>query len=492
MSSFTKYLIYSISLLFFCSLSFSNYYVSPEGDDNAVGDFDNPLRTITRSAELVAPGDTVFVSAGIYYESIEIKTSADSAHPIVFMSVPGEDVTIKAQTDFCFMIEDSVEYIVIDGFNITQGYARLGNHGAGIRIFGNYCTVKNCHVYDNDAGLFVETFTLDTSYTNYHNTLYGNIISENYEAGIRIKRSDYTKVISNVFFLNGVVDGNSGALTFYGADSTTVLNNTFWDNHGPAIHIYDGTDEEGTPVTTRTLLANNIAVSPTAKILFRVDSRMEMEVTNKYSHNLWYNSSPGSLLVLWGPQNTGLGGTEFAFDQFILRISELDSLNGIGFLETDPLFVDASDFDFDLQMLSPAIDAGFMSIDQIGIEGLTCLEDQSLDAGSPDLGFHHLPNAYLPNPLVVRRPDINVFPNPSNAIIQFDIQLPFSNTMELPSLSIYNVNGQKVDNVFLNQDNKLNNFRLSWRPGENISSGIYFAVIKSAGSIHHKKLVIIR
>lgn len=133
-----------------------------------------------------------------------------------------------------------------------------------------------------------------------------------------------------------------------------------------------------------------------------------------------------------------------------------------------------------------------MTVEQNELANLTCLVNQSPDIGLPDLGFHHPPDQYLPNPLVVRRPDIKVFPNPSNALIQFEIQLPFSNTEDFPTVSIYNLLGQKMEDLPSPPDNKLNDFRLYWLPGENVSSGVYFAVIKNARSVYNKKLVIIR
>ena len=55
---------------------------------------------------------------------------------------------------------------------------------------------------------------------------------------------------------------------------------------------------------------------------------------------------PGSLIIWWGPENTGFGGLEYSFNQFIFKISALDSTNGIGSLEADPLLENTDNFIF--------------------------------------------------------------------------------------------------------------------------------------------------
>ncbi|HPH68713.1 MAG TPA: DUF1565 domain-containing protein, partial [Kofleriaceae bacterium] len=41
-------------------------YVTPAGDDHLSGNESEPLLTLQRAADLVQPGDTVFVRAGTY------------------------------------------------------------------------------------------------------------------------------------------------------------------------------------------------------------------------------------------------------------------------------------------------------------------------------------------------------------------------------------------------------------------------------------------
>jgi len=50
----------------------SGYYVSPSGSDNNVGSINYPLQTISRAMNLVGTGDTVYLRAGTYRESVTI------------------------------------------------------------------------------------------------------------------------------------------------------------------------------------------------------------------------------------------------------------------------------------------------------------------------------------------------------------------------------------------------------------------------------------
>lgn len=60
------------------------YYVAPNGSDRNDGSQNAPFRTIQKAADVVRPGDTVYVLAGEYQERVVIKTSGTPGNPIVF------------------------------------------------------------------------------------------------------------------------------------------------------------------------------------------------------------------------------------------------------------------------------------------------------------------------------------------------------------------------------------------------------------------------
>lgn len=62
----------------------ADYHVSPLGDDLASGASGAPFRTIQRAAEAAHPGDTVWIRAGTYRETVTPPRSGTAASPIVF------------------------------------------------------------------------------------------------------------------------------------------------------------------------------------------------------------------------------------------------------------------------------------------------------------------------------------------------------------------------------------------------------------------------
>lgn len=70
-------------------------HVSPTGDDTGPGTADRPLKTLGRAAELLQPGDTAWVHAGTYRETVRPARSGEAGRPIRFMAAPGEKVIVS-------------------------------------------------------------------------------------------------------------------------------------------------------------------------------------------------------------------------------------------------------------------------------------------------------------------------------------------------------------------------------------------------------------
>lgn len=74
-----------------CALHATTYFVATTGADTKPGTDAQPFRTIQKAADIVAPGDTVRVRAGVYAERVTIKTSGTPDQPIVFEGERGRD-----------------------------------------------------------------------------------------------------------------------------------------------------------------------------------------------------------------------------------------------------------------------------------------------------------------------------------------------------------------------------------------------------------------
>ena len=68
----------------------TTYYVSTSGNDTNPGTIRAPWLTIQHAANTVKPGATVYVSGGIYHESVNFPTSGRALAPITFQSYPGQ------------------------------------------------------------------------------------------------------------------------------------------------------------------------------------------------------------------------------------------------------------------------------------------------------------------------------------------------------------------------------------------------------------------
>lgn len=110
----------------------SIYYVSKDGANSNPGSASQHWRTIQHAADQLVAGDTVFVHAGTYNESVTLTKSGNRSSPITFAVAAGERVTIDGsgidgsgfQTSFSEP-DPRPSNIVIKGFEI-RGFKDFG------------------------------------------------------------------------------------------------------------------------------------------------------------------------------------------------------------------------------------------------------------------------------------------------------------------------------------------------------------------------------
>ncbi len=85
----------AVGLVGFSAAHAANYYVSPSGSDNAPGTLSQPFQTIQQAASVMVAGDTAYIRAGVYRETVTPKNSGTKNAPITYMPYNGESVTVS-------------------------------------------------------------------------------------------------------------------------------------------------------------------------------------------------------------------------------------------------------------------------------------------------------------------------------------------------------------------------------------------------------------
>jgi parallel beta-helix repeat protein len=218
------------------------FYVSTQGNDSNPGTFTRPWRTLSRAAERVTPGDTVYVRSGVYQEAVDFSTSGTSNSPIKIIAYPGEVPIIDGNNyqipheDGGSLLELSGNFVTASGIEVRYssylGVLVSGLHSVadnlnvhhnlhgGMRASGDYSVIQNSRIWSNDM-------------QNYN-----GIYPAGDSTGLTASRHpNYTTLRNNLVF------GNWGiGMSTYESNGTTLEGNISHDNFGPNVYISDATN----------------------------------------------------------------------------------------------------------------------------------------------------------------------------------------------------------------------------------------------------------
>ena len=138
-----KILIIILSLIA-ANLYSSTYYVATNGNDNNPGTLQSPWKTIQHAANVLLPGDIVYIRAGEYNEEVQSVRNGTAVAYITFSGYQNEIVIIRSQTHhtgYGFQVQHS--YIKLNMLRVT-------NYDTGIWVQGNigYVQITDCKAYD--------------------------------------------------------------------------------------------------------------------------------------------------------------------------------------------------------------------------------------------------------------------------------------------------------------------------------------------------------
>lgn len=136
----------------------SAYHVAPGGNDTSDGSALNPWETIQHAANVLQPGETVYIHGGVYRERVRVDVSGDPVSgPVTFAAFPGhrpilDGMGLPIPDDLAAMIliEDR-SHILIEGIEIRNYRAtNPDDFPAGILLIGapQDVTIRNCILHD--------------------------------------------------------------------------------------------------------------------------------------------------------------------------------------------------------------------------------------------------------------------------------------------------------------------------------------------------------
>ena len=225
----------SVSVL---SGSNSDVYVSPTGNDNNVGDVNNPFATINKAIDSnvsnIHLSEGKFIGAGNNGLTIENKT--------ITIIGAGVDKTIIDLNGTQFMDIKSTSSVVLTNLTIINGY---GKYGGAIYGSGNL-TIQNCNFKNNSATSGGAIYSGTSANLNiYSSTFEDNVVTD---SGGAVFSYNYVGIYDSTFIRNKGTGTSSTGGSIYingNSDKYSVLNrNIFKDTsvarQGGAIHLSYG------------------------------------------------------------------------------------------------------------------------------------------------------------------------------------------------------------------------------------------------------------
>jgi len=224
------------------------YYVSPIGDNDNPGTFEEPWRTPAKAGAAAQSGDTVLFRGGTYYGQLRPQNSGNLTDGwITFKAYPGEEPIIIDDAYYSRPVNiNGVNFIEIDGLTAVAA----GVNGTGIGIENaHHIRILNCVARDSATSGIATANGLD------YITIEGNRVYGNSNTGI--------------YNGSGISIWNAGGSIYDNAPGYHIIirNNLIYDNRnltdtpmdGNGI-ILDNNDRGGTPdlQLPKTLIANNI------------------------------------------------------------------------------------------------------------------------------------------------------------------------------------------------------------------------------------------
>lgn len=264
------------------------FYVAKNGNNNNPGTEEKPWLTITKAANTLVAGETVYVKAGTYKEQVTVRNSGSPGKYITFAAHPGDTVVLDgtglSMEDWSglFWIK-KLNFIKITGFNLKNGRNGVDvNGGSNIIIQNNY--IENPYHtgikvgWDYSSNILIE----------------GNSIKRNtkpeWNEMISISNGHYIEVRNNHVLQNAIGEG----IDMKDGTSYSTIHHNIVENTASA-GIY--TDGYAAGISNIEVYENTVHDCNTG---FSTGSEMGGLTQNLYFHNnIAYNTDTGYKISYW-------------------------------------------------------------------------------------------------------------------------------------------------------------------------------------------------
>jgi len=340
----------------------ATYYVAKNGNDNNPGTEEKPWLTIQKAANIMLPGDTVYVKEGTY-NGFALTTSGTANNMVNYLAYPGDTPIVNGEIWFGnsasynkidgFILQNSrgggIEMITGNKYNIISNNIIRYSASCGVDLSGSSVEniIENNEIY-NHPGHGIHTsgdtnediFRGNIIYDNQLNGLglawgtglkcYGNIVYNNGKSGIEYTGNDRDGVIEgNLCYNNNVklVGPSEGGWEICASGENFIIkNNTAVSRSGSNVTYLIETTGGKHTVRNNIGYRNDGSNEGVAMLVGNIDS----------DYNCWYD-----------PNNP----------------DPISGSPGAHSISKDPLFVNLTGNDFHLQPDSPCIGAGEGGVD---------------------------------------------------------------------------------------------------------------------------------
>ncbi|MFZ3382749.1 MAG: right-handed parallel beta-helix repeat-containing protein [Candidatus Methanoperedens sp.] len=394
----------------------SIYYVAINGNDNNPGTESQPWRTISKAANTLVAGETVYVKEGTYSEKISIQNSGLPGIYNTFAAYPGDNVTIDgmglvSQWEGIFTV-NGASHIKISGFNILHsGYAGVRVNGGGtsldVIIEKNYFNdIYSSAIYTENAGpgiiydsnevtgshkaamstegevvdmVNVNGFEIKNNYIhdNFHaesitakegasnGLIHHNNVKPVESAGIYL--CAWTDIQQNIEVYDNIIHDGPGssrgiAMAVEGGGSLTgikVYNNIVYNNGASGINVahYHTCDANSLCISgpiDNIQIVNNVVYNNGVVENWGGGINIQYGNTTKVivSNNIVSQNRNYQIVNKAGVNATIINNLIDGY------VGGEDETKGSDYIEGDPLFINPVNADFHLESTSPVIDKG--------------------------------------------------------------------------------------------------------------------------------------